>query len=359
MNERADELAERGYGEDVQEVCSAPQKYGSFWLKVQPHVRALAEQCQKPLPRDSAPNRSLLKRVAGANRRRTVCKRSTTFVRHLLHRSKGATIARVVSRCREAEYRVWVRAMADCYPVQAYLQRVTLAKSADCPYCPGTKETLVHFACVCPQFREARTAAHNQVRKLISSLLVKCLPDRWELHEETPMANIGLRLGRVSVACMEASGRPLPEHHDGTVCVGRLQPDLVFVSQSRRKIALVELCRPMDDSSEQLAAAHERKMRTYTPLLEALQAYLDAGWQVEIFSMGGRYPRPSQQCDDQELSGVSHSAAAALGANHRGCGQGVSESLLFSTPSAMQSSQTWPTVQRAANHTERSRSAEH
>jgi hypothetical protein len=208
MNERADELAERGYGEDVQEVCSAPQKYGSFWLKVQPHVRALAEQCQKPLPRDSAPNRSLLKRVAGANRRRTVCKRSTTFVRHLLHRSEGATIARVVSRCREAEYRVWVRAMADCYPVQAYLQRITLAKSADYPYCPGTKETLAHFACVCPQFREARTAAHNQVRKLISSLLVKCLPDRWELHEETPMANIGLRLGRVSVACMEASGRP-------------------------------------------------------------------------------------------------------------------------------------------------------
>ena len=39
----------------------------------------------------------------------------------------------------------------------------------------------------------------------------------------------------------------------------------------------------MDDSSEQLAAAHERKIRTYTQLLEALQAYLDEGWQVEIF----------------------------------------------------------------------------
>ena len=35
-------------------------------------------------------------------------------------------------------------------------------------------------------------------------------------------------------------------------------------------------------SSEQLAAAHERKMRTYAPLLEALQVYLDEGWQVEI-----------------------------------------------------------------------------
>jgi hypothetical protein len=41
----------------------------------------------------------------------------------------------------------------------------------------------------------------------------------------------------------------------------------------------------MDESSEllQVAAAHERKVRTYAPLLEALQAYLDEGWQVEIF----------------------------------------------------------------------------
>ncbi len=67
------------------------------------------------------------------------------------------------------------------------------------------------------------------MRKLISSLLAKCLPDRWELHEETPMANTGLLLGRVSVACMEASGRP--EHRNDTVCVGRLQLDLALVAR--------------------------------------------------------------------------------------------------------------------------------
>ena len=172
--------------------------------------------------------------------------------------------------------------MADQYPVQVYLRRINKTTTAECPFCPGTRETLAHFACVCPQFREARTAAHNQVRKRVSSLLAKCLQDRWELYEETPMAKTGLRLSRVSVPCMEASGRPLPEHHDGTICVGRLQPDLVLVSQSLRKIAIVEVNRPMDGSSEQLAAAHERKMRTYAPLLEALQAYLDEGWQVEI-----------------------------------------------------------------------------
>ena len=97
------------------------------------------------------------------------------------------------------------------------------------------------------------------------------------------MADTGLRLARVSVASMKASGRPLPEHHEDTVCVGRLQPDLVLVSQSLRRIAIVEVSRPMDDSSEQLAAAHDRKMRTYTPLIEALKVYLEEGWQVEIF----------------------------------------------------------------------------
>ena len=76
------------------------------------------------------------------------------------------------------------------------------------PFCPEKRETLAHFAFVCPRFREGRTAAHNQVRKLILSLLAKCLHNRWELHEETPMVNTGLRLNSASVSCMEASGHP-------------------------------------------------------------------------------------------------------------------------------------------------------
>ena len=96
----------------------------------------------------------------------------------------------------------------------------------------------------------------------------------------------------MSVASIEASGRPLQAcplqdgwHDplpDGMICVGRLQPDLVLVSQSLLKIAIVEVSRPKDGSSEQLTAVLERKMRTYAPLLEALKVYLDEGWQVEI-----------------------------------------------------------------------------
>ncbi len=115
---------------------------------------------------------------------------------------------------------MWVNAMADQYPVQAYLYRINQITSAECPFCSETRETVIltHFACVCPRFRECHTVAHNQVRKLISSLLAKCPHNRWELHEGThgrvghvlAMANTGLRLNRASVSCMGASGHPSP-----------------------------------------------------------------------------------------------------------------------------------------------------
>ncbi len=63
---------------------------------------------------------------------------------------------------------------------------VGLAGSSDCPYCDaGVPETLTHFACVCPQFREALTSAHNQVRKVISSFLIRWISPKWIVHEET------------------------------------------------------------------------------------------------------------------------------------------------------------------------------
>ena len=81
------------------------------------------------------------------------------------------------------------------------------------------------------------------------------------------MDRTGLQLERV------ASGRPLPEHHDDPICVGRLQQDLVLVSNSLKRIGLVDVSRTMDETSDQIAAVHDRKLRTYGPLMEALKAY--------------------------------------------------------------------------------------
>ncbi len=46
---------------------------------------------------------------------------STTIVRQVLHQQGGATVVRCVARCRPAEYRVWVKATADRYPVKIHL----------------------------------------------------------------------------------------------------------------------------------------------------------------------------------------------------------------------------------------------
>jgi hypothetical protein len=64
--------------------------------------------------------------------------------------------------------------------------------------------------------------------------------------------------------------------------VGRLQPDMILISQKQKRIGLLELCRPMDESPTQLQAAVDRKLQTYAPLKVALQRYPASGWTVEI-----------------------------------------------------------------------------
>jgi hypothetical protein len=102
---------------------------------------------------------------------------------------------------------VWVKMIADRYPVQSHLHRCGLVPSAHCPYCQEQCETLAHFTTVCPRFREARTAGHNLVRAKLTSLLAKCLTKQWQLFEETPMRRTELQLLPVSVECMVAAER--------------------------------------------------------------------------------------------------------------------------------------------------------
>ena len=270
LNERADEQAELGRSDDGPEICPGPQKYGSFWLRVRPAVREYAAECGKPLPRDSAPNRSLLEKVATSNTLRAIKKRSTHFVTDLLHHKTGTIVSRTIRRCRPAEYRVWLRCMTGIYPVQTYLARIRVAKSPLCPHCTeAVPETLTHFACVCPKFREARTSAHNQVRTVITSFLASTLGPEWTGFEETPMAQTGLTLRPTPLATVEQ--------------LGRRQPDWVLVSEGLKKIAIVDLNRPSDVHPGQLHAAAERKQQTYGCLEEALSYYVEQGWVVHVF----------------------------------------------------------------------------
>ncbi len=125
-------------------------------------------------------------------------------MRHLLHREEGAVLSRVVSRTDDAVLRVWYKSMTDIYQVQVYLHRIGVAKSSQCPHCSNTAtETLAHFECVCPAFREARTVAHNQVRAVLAISLKDALSEDWEVFEKTPLAATGLKLQQVSIETVQ------------------------------------------------------------------------------------------------------------------------------------------------------------
>jgi hypothetical protein len=96
------------------------------------------------------------------------------------------------------------------------------------------------------------------------------------------MRSTGLELQTVSAACMVETGLLPPGDHCDFFCAGNLQPDLVQVSRSLKRIGLLDLCRPFNSHSELLAAARQRKQCTYGPLLGMLRSYLESRWQVLI-----------------------------------------------------------------------------
>ena len=133
----------------------------------------------------------------------------------------------------------------------------------------GVTETLAHFMCVCPRFREARTASHNRAFACVSNFLQQTISVKWKLYVETPLGSLGLQLQDVRI-----DGEP--------TSLQRWQPDAVAISWHHKRIGIVEFSRPADTSSEQLTVAYTRKKEKYHPVQTALQHYLDAGWQVEI-----------------------------------------------------------------------------
>ena len=174
--------------------------------------------------------------------------------------------------------------MTDTYPVQTYLHRIGAVKSPHCPHCSDNAiETLTPFACVCPKFREARTAAHNQLRAVVAASLQSSLSEDWHTFEEKSLAATGLRLQRVRAGevllARGESGAQDPAQD--TVDISRWQPDFVLISWKHKKIAILELTRP-SDVTVQLEEAYRRKIQKYAPILSALQYYIQAGWTIKV-----------------------------------------------------------------------------
>ncbi len=112
--------------------------------------------------------------------------------------------------------------------LQVYLHKIGKAPTPICWHCgEGVGETLTHFACICPKFREARTSAHIQVRRGITFFLARIIGRKWKMFEETCMKNTGLTLSPVSAAALSLAQQRRVEADSQRLCaLDRWQPDM-------------------------------------------------------------------------------------------------------------------------------------
>ena len=79
------------------------------------------------------------------------------------------------------------------------------------------------------------------------------------------MSATSLRLRPVPTVQVQQSGRTVSvaDIQVGSMYLGRWQPDLVLISSSRHKIAILDVCRPSDVWLERLQEANQGKLNTY------------------------------------------------------------------------------------------------
>ena len=105
------------------------------------------------------------------------------------------------------------------------------------------------------------------------------------LYEETPLSGTGLQLRPVDTALVQQAGRAVKdsEIQARQMSLCSWQPEIICISLAKKKIAIgPEVTFPSDSRSAPLLEAHNRKLQSYTPLLAALQEYVDSGWTVSI-----------------------------------------------------------------------------
>jgi hypothetical protein len=99
-------------------LFSGPKKNGTLHLRLQPSLHTPVEKDHlcATLPRDGAPNVSILRQVVSVNTQRAVNLRNTIFVREVLYGPESAIVARVVVKNSDSEVRCWMQAMTGILP---------------------------------------------------------------------------------------------------------------------------------------------------------------------------------------------------------------------------------------------------
>jgi hypothetical protein len=116
-----------------------------------------------------------------------------------------------------------------------------------CPFCPSVVENMTHWQCLCPQFHDSRTAAHNNIWNVLGAQLQKHSPHHIQL--EQAMLDTSLQV----------DGRYRNWRPDG-------------IAQTTNAVFLLEFTRCSDNRNSPLPLAIERKEIKYLPLLENIRS---------------------------------------------------------------------------------------
>ena len=204
-----------------------------------------------------------MSRVITLNIEKAFQSRNTLFAVTLFQSPPGVLPANTLKHCSPSAVRCWIRAIGGLLPLANYLHRIGRATSCTCPYCPAPVETLAHFACSCPQFRDARTKAHDIAWQHITQCIQRYLPLDWSLMVETPLAATGLHIQPVHLPSQES----IPRDSGNNISIGaqpcdlgRWRPDAIVISHTRKKIGILDLSRCSDSSPGSLSAANTAKL---------------------------------------------------------------------------------------------------
>ena len=141
-------------------------------------------------------------------------------------------------------------------PLNGYLHRIEKHPTGDCPWCPGTRESQMHFHSECSEFEPHRTAAHHAIAKATISALRELNPQGWQFWYETPFEQLPFEFE------WESEEEAATEH--------RRRPDGVAWHAVDKCLIFLEFSRPMDQQ-DNLYVSLARKERQYDEAVAAVR----------------------------------------------------------------------------------------
>ena len=141
-------------------------------------------------------------------------------------------------------------------PLNGYLHRIEKHPTGECPWCPGERESQMHFHCECNEFESNRTGAHHAIARAVISSLREHNPKGWKFWYETPFSQLPFTFEWES-AEEEAEQQ-------------NRRPDGVAYNEIERTVIFLEFSRPMDQERNLYAAQH-RKSTQYEAAERALR----------------------------------------------------------------------------------------